>query len=109
MRSPSVETIQRIPCTDLATAKRIRKAIKACNPALNHNNPFSVEGTLRHINTLMRPGSFGVEHVREGYGSRSPEFDYINTGDSYGTTIVYINGNFRVDTWGDIVEKGNYE
>lgn len=53
-------------------------------------------------------GTFGVEFVNSGTNQRSPEFYYLNTGDPYETTLLYINGRFRVGCWGDIVERGNY-
>jgi hypothetical protein len=53
-------------------------------------------------------GTFGVEYIPAGRGARSPEVTYLNTGDTYELTILYIRGRFRVGCWGDIVERGNY-
>lgn len=53
-------------------------------------------------------GTFGVEYVPEGNNSRSPAIDYLNSGDTYELTLLYVNGRFRVGCWGDIVERGNY-
>lgn len=54
--------------------------------------------------------TFGVEYVRGNNTKRSPSFDYLNTGDTYATTIVrYADGRYRITSWGDIVERGNYE
>jgi len=50
----------------------------------------------------------GVESVPEGSNAKSPAFDYVNTGDSYAATLVRIRGNYRISSWGDIVERGNY-
>jgi len=56
--------------------------------------------------------TYGVEYIaserdsfREFYG-----LDYLNTGDSYALTIVRSRetGNYRVCSWGDIVERGGY-
>ena len=54
-------------------------------------------------------GTFGAEYIREGKNSRSPAIDYLNTGDSYGLTVLYVKGQFRAGNWGDYVERGNYE
>lgn len=43
--------------------------------------------------------TFGVE------GSCDPEFQYLNTGDPYDTTVVYRKGRFYAGNWGDIAER----
>ena len=53
-------------------------------------------------------GTSGVEHIEAGSNHRSPAIDYLNTGDTYDLTIMFIRGRFRVGCWGDIVERGNY-
>lgn len=55
-------------------------------------------------------GGFGAEGVPEGRGRRSPAFDYVNMGDAYHATILYIvdRAVWRVGTWGDVVERGRY-
>lgn len=53
-------------------------------------------------------GTFGVESIGKGSNRRSPAVEYLNTGDSYDLTILHVNGQFRVGSWGDIVERGNY-
>jgi hypothetical protein len=53
--------------------------------------------------------TFGVEYVQGNDTRRSPSFDYCNTGDSYGVTIIrFSDGRYRVGDWGTIVEGGNY-
>ncbi len=54
-------------------------------------------------------GTFGVEHIGRGKNSRSPAIEYLNAGDTYATTVLFVRGQFRVGCWGDIVERGNYE
>lgn len=53
-------------------------------------------------------GTFGVESISKRSSRRSPAFVYLNAGESYGMTILHVNGQFRVGNWGDIVERGNY-
>lgn len=51
---------------------------------------------------------FGVEYVKGN--RRSLSFEYCNTGDTYALTIVRFEGGiYRVTSWGDIVERGNYD
>lgn len=50
----------------------------------------------------------GAESIPAGSNQRSPEIVYANTGDSYGTTIMVVNGEIRVGNWGDLVERGSY-
>jgi hypothetical protein len=55
-------------------------------------------------------GTHGVEYIPAGKGRKSPAVEYCNTGDSYALTLCYISGQgYRVTSWGDIVERGNYE
>lgn len=53
-------------------------------------------------------GTFGVEHIERGNNQRSPAIRYLNTGDSYGLTVMVIRRRFVVGCWGDVVERGNY-
>lgn len=57
---------------------------------------------------------FGVEYTHHASCDRcgrcdSRCFDYLNTGDSYGVTIIrFSDGRYRVGDWGTVVERGNY-
>jgi hypothetical protein len=54
--------------------------------------------------------TFGVEYVPAGHNARSPGFEYLNTGDTYAPTIIRLDtGRYIVSSWGDIVERGNYD
>lgn len=52
--------------------------------------------------------TFGVEYTECGSGPNSPAIEYLNAGDTYATTILFVNGRYRIGCWGDIVERGNY-
>ncbi len=68
----------------------------------------TVDGTrMERIDMVL--GTYGVEYIPEGHNSKSPPIVYCNTGESYGTTILRVNGQFTVGCWGDIVERGNYD
>lgn len=62
---------------------------------------------LQQIDALL--STFGVEYVGKGRNAKSPAFYYCNTGDIYAETVVKIRGRFIVSSWGDIVERGNYD
>lgn len=56
--------------------------------------------------------TFGVEHCHHTSADVHCVdrcFDYLNTGDAYGTTIIrFEDGRYRVGDWGTVVERGNY-
>jgi len=51
----------------------------------------------------------GVELIPEGHNSRSPAIEYLNAGDTYAATLLWVAGRYRVGCWGDIVERGKYD
>ena len=78
-----------------------------------YNPPGLAYMRMTALNT--EAGTFGVEAV--WYKGESPNdctsapaFEYLNTGDTYAATIIrWSDGRYRVASWGDIVERGNYE
>ena len=48
--------------------------------------------------------TYGVEGDCAGNGNGHVDLQYLNTGDSYASTICYYKGRFIVSSWGDIVE-----
>ena len=100
--------------SDLRKAARLARRILAHLLTLDEyrycHRSFAVRDALLVVENA-RPdlGTFGVEHIDRGSNRRSPAIDYLNTGDTYGLTLLYVNGRFRVGTWGDIVERGNFE
>jgi len=61
---------------------------------------------LEDISAIL--DQFGHETIQAGSNARSPRIDYVNTGDTYSVTILFVRGKFRVGDWGSIVERGNY-
>jgi hypothetical protein len=110
---PSVKTIQQIRRNgeplDVETALAVRAAMEKADAAgYNFAHPGrEARQSLETIDGLI--GGHGVEYIREGGGQRSPAIRYVNLGDTYDTTILYVRGRFRVGCWGDIVERGRYE
>lgn len=62
---------------------------------------------LERIDRIL--GTHGVEHTARGHNAKSPAIHYCNAGDTYATTILKVNGRFRIGCWGDIVERGHYD
>jgi hypothetical protein len=72
-----------------------------------HNAPSFHEIKIAMLDKAV--GACGVEYISHGLNSRSPAIEYLNTGDPYTSTLLFVNGKYRVGCWGDIVERGNYE
>ena len=67
---------------------------------------FAWEGKLKAADTILH--GHGVEWATYecSRGEDPPRgFDYVNTGDTYNATLVYVDGRFRVSTFGDEVES----
>lgn len=86
----------------------LRKALRYCKKQFaahceldpychqSHNVAAAMRDTEERYSDL---GTFGVE------GSTQPDIQYLNSGDSYESTIVFWRGRFRVCCWGDIAER----
>lgn len=103
--APSLKTLTRRGFTETESAE-IRRLIKRYETKYPFSRPRPVH-TLESISSVI--GGFGVETIPQGPNSRSPEIVYVNMGDTYDTTVMWVDGNFRVGCWGDIVERGNYQ
>ena len=62
----------------------------------------ALEDTLRKFPDL----GYGVEGDTAENGEGHITIEYINTGDTYATTLVHYRGKFRIASWGDCVEDG---
>lgn len=103
MRYPSVRAINR------AFGQRLRRGDATAIRRIMQGRPGRVDGLtrLQRIDKIL--GTSGVEYIPAGHNSKSPAFYYCNAGDTYATTIMKVNGRFRIGCWGDIVERGNYD
>jgi hypothetical protein len=113
---PTVKTISaRIGCP-AETARAIRRAMETHERS---GAPFATD-TLEHISAIMGAGAYGAESIPPGDGPRSPSIEYVNRGDTYDHTILYLDGvshggratgrgRWAVGAWGDIVERGRYQ
>ena len=109
MRIPSLKMLQSRGFSTV-DAKSVRTILAKYRAAKNENwNRPSIRrrDALEEISTII--GGFGVESIPEGHNQKSPAIQYVNMGDAYATTILYVNGNFSVGDWGTIVERGSYD
>ena len=71
-----------------------------------YNRPRYIDRLLCALNEIA--GTHGVEPIYTSDMSKPywPEYQYLNTGDPYATTLIYCDtGRFYVGCWGDIVER----
>jgi len=92
------------------------KALLAAFPALSVEDARSIRAAMenygrdRAMNIIDGfLGTYGVEYIPRGHNQKSPSITYCNTGETYDRTILYARGQFRIGSWGDIVERGNYD
>jgi hypothetical protein len=65
-----------------------------------YHRPKQKEIILSAIDETIE--TFGVEGFELSDGTF---VSYCNTGDSYAATVVLMNGQFQVASWGDLVEQ----
>ncbi len=63
--------------------------------------------TMAAIDKIMN--GCGVEDIPQGHNDKSPAIMYVNMGDSYDTTVLFVRGEFKIGSWADIVERGKYD
>ena len=88
----SVEQLCQIKDVTPDVAERVRHVWK--------HEPFRVEA-MRQIDQLI--GTFGVEYLgRTRKGDR--EVYYCNAGDTYATTVIFVEKTLRIGCWGDFFD-----
>ena len=91
-------------------ARKIFNKLSESDDYIHSHESFAVRDALLATEFFFPDmGTFGVEYIREGKNSRPPAIDYLNAGDSYEMTVLYVKGQFRAGSWGDYVERGDYE
>lgn len=111
---PSAKTIAARLGVPADTAKRIRRVMEQHDAS---GEPFASSAVDAIADIL---GVDRCELIEPGSGSRSPSIEYANAGDTYAPTVLYLDGvtsggratgrgRWAVGTWGDIVERGNYQ
>jgi len=91
-RFPSVRTLMTRLHVAQAQAEELRVAMR-------HKR------ALRRYNRMA--GLHGVESFCFPENSPNPAFEclYVNTGETYGTTLLRVNGIYRVGSWGNVMER----
>jgi hypothetical protein len=114
--APSIKTLNRY--FDPETAKQVRglitgkidpETIEAVSNWVGqcYHRPSDDELIMAALNAVI--GGYGTEVVRGRYVDnyhQDIQASYINTGDTYSTTILldHETGNYQVTTWGDWFE-----
>lgn len=129
--APSIKTLMQLKDMTPATAKLIRRVIKADREGLlqvaaeldpskpelhlhryNYINHSTADLRSELLDNLL--GTFGVEYLFKGSeGLRgdpesmhdSPILTYCNAGDTYALTLLKYRGRWQVGNWGSIAEK----
>ncbi len=130
MSLPSIKTLKQITAWPKEARAVLEARGKDTRALLESDKPFpkSTFGNFAHtrawVNSCYNPAplhdvrmamldelceTFGVEYIPEGRSAKSPAIEYLNAGDTYVATLLYVAGNYRVGCWGDIVERGDYE
>lgn len=115
MRKPSLAALE---AAFPGKGRELRRALTDSTFCANHSAGFALiqqcfsRPTIRRLrlevlNAILE--GHGVDDVAEGGNRRSPAFDYIIMGDAYDTTILRLPSGYWISTFGDQVEKGNYE
>ena len=108
MRTPSIKSLSAI--TD--KAKEVKKILLMSR----HELEQTPTGAARVAECLHPPKTWDIRltcinAILQGYGVECFQLkngswvEYINLGDAYTPTVLRVNGNYRVASWGDIAEK----
>lgn len=62
--------------------------------------------TFRIISEFLE--QFGVQRIPAGTNQKSPEITYIDTGDLYDTTLMWVNNHVSIGYVAYLLERGNY-
>lgn len=88
-------------------AAELRKALESFQRQEWQHISFDAAAVLEQCNTLL--DGHGIEGAAES-GNCRRGFSYVNRGDSYDTTIVFVStghdtGYFYLGSWADFVER----
>ena len=130
MRAPSSQNLQAYLKLSPEQAKLVRALAHACDDGevlsalveasvpktaeyvlRMHSDPYGshmwrVTVALHAMDVVV--GTFGVEPLGPPRGGDyAPPYEYLNTGDTYGTTLVYRRktDTLSIGNWGDIAER----
>lgn len=94
---PSVKTMIRHGFTE-EQATHIRRLMRRFVERHGRKlRPVRPTRTLGLINEVLE--GYGVENIEEH------DLLYVNLGDTYDTTVLWVNGRFRIGSWGAVLER----
>lgn len=96
---PTVRTLRHIHNITDEQARAVRRALEGPGTAW----------TRLEAAAAVLPHASGVERIPPGRTRLSPSVVYVNLGDPYRPTLLYVRGRFRVGDWGTLVERGSYD
>lgn len=124
MRYPSIKTLSRLVDGDTEKAKEIRGILDGTVNPWDYSSVRELDAQSYNPQPEYRRKLTACDEALTGFGfygiewceypgdqdrmiNRQPRrgFEYLNTGDSYTETLVYLNGAFYVRAWGNIVEN----
>lgn len=131
MKMPSAKRLEEaFPALTATDIRRIRRfghatdswqefaqAINSEGPAATldyvrgmHSDPYEthmwrVTVALHAMDQIL--GTYGVEGLGAGNAFDGPAYEYLNTGDTYATTLIYSRkaDALTIGAWGDIAER----
>ena len=117
-RAPSEKSLISLMRLDKAQAEKVRALLHGDIDPESYQDvnawvrrcyfkPPYIDRLLCALNEVC--GTYGAENltrVNASYDDR-PDYEYLNTGDTYRTTLIYSNltSSFRLGCWGEIVER----
>lgn len=115
------ERLRTLPCLQDVSDYNIELMARVINKYQKDGtfvlNPEAMPRTAKWIDRCYSEPDT-IEKVFSALGELSGlEHDYIeeidceflNAGDPYETTVLYVNDKFRIDCWGDIMERADYD
>ncbi len=107
-RTPSIRTLSAVFDNPKEAKRILRMTRKELFAHLNHNdqlyNPLATDYARMILLNSIDPGLFGVESIEFTTPCGTQYAEYLNTGDTYATTLILWDGSYRVQSVGDFVE-----
>jgi len=117
---PSVNRISEIKGIDKESAKLVRAIMQEKSRENLENLPIyekyyqNTGKFMYNCHSMRELRIFLIDLVLNGFGVESAQdnnghyLEWVNLGDTYDLTVCYYQNRFIVSSWGDIVERGNF-
>lgn len=112
MNTPSIKTIMQTGCSK-AEAIKIKAIMQSTSKDYVIDNSHACQSWVRQCYNMPRLHELKLHAIDEILNTHGVEYFstnkssvyYCNAGDTYATTIMRVNGRYRVGCWGDIAER----